>query len=119
MFFEETFERWSGIEMIFDGILSFAGDDDDVLDAGGDALFRDVLNLRLINYGEHFFGLRFGGGKKTRAESGGGEDGLANFVARGPGAIDGRGFRRGGHVVRHRLRNSRVFNGLKLLFDAD
>ena len=68
-FFEEALERGSGIEMVFDGILAFAGDDDDVLDAGGDAFFGDVLNLGLVHDGEHFFGLRFGGGEEARAEA--------------------------------------------------
>jgi len=43
----KRFQRGSGIEMVFDRILALAGDDDDVLDAGGDALFGDVLNLGL------------------------------------------------------------------------
>ena len=77
--FEEALEHRSVVEMIFDGVLSFAGDDDDVLDAGGDALFSDVLDLRLVHDGEHFFGLRLGSGKKTRTEARGGEDSLANF----------------------------------------
>src|SRR4029077_10167002 len=36
VFLEETLEHGSVIEMIFDGILAFAGDDDDVLDPRSD-----------------------------------------------------------------------------------
>src|ERR1700720_2394083 len=87
--------------MVFDGILAFTGDDDDVLDAGGDALFSDVLNLRLVPDGEHFFGLRFGSGEEARAEARGREDGFADGVLRGDGfAGDVR--RIGWHI---RLRN--------------
>src|SRR6267378_419813 len=84
-FFEEALQRGSGIEMVFDRIFALAGDDDDVLDAGGDALFGDVLNLGLVHDGEHFFGLRFGGGEEARAEARGGEDSFADAVLRGYG----------------------------------
>src|SRR6266481_6094857 len=67
--------------MVFDGIFSFAGNDDDVLDSGSDALFGNVLNLWLVDDGEHFFRLRLGGGEEARAESRGSEDGFADFVA--------------------------------------
>src|SRR5258706_7065522 len=65
--FEKIFEEGRSVEVIFDGTLAAAGDDDDVLDAGGYALFRDVLDLRLIYDGQHFLGLRFGGGGGSRA----------------------------------------------------
>src|SRR6267154_533403 len=71
MFFEKILKEWRCVEMIFDGTLAAAGDDDDVLDAGGHALFRDVLDLRLINDGQHFLGLRFGGGEESSAQASG------------------------------------------------
>ena len=58
--------------MIFDGILAFAGDDDDVLDSGGHAFFDDVLNLRFVDDGQHLFRLRLRGWQKTGAKTGGG-----------------------------------------------
>src|SRR5260370_40599030 len=75
--------------MVFDGIFSFAGNDDDVLDSGGDALFGDVLNLRLVDDGEHFFRLRLGGGEGRRAESRGRGAGVAELVSgsRGGAAV--------------------------------
>lgn len=99
--FQKMFQGGRGIEMVFDGIFAFAGDDDDVLDAGSDALFSDVLNLRLVHDGEHFFGLRFGRGEEARAEARGREDGFADAVLRRDGfAGDVR--RIGWHI---RLRN--------------
>ena len=46
---EKALELGGGIEMVFDGVLAAAGDDDDVVDAGGDALLDDVLDERLID----------------------------------------------------------------------
>src|SRR5437773_3343004 len=100
--FQKTLERRRRIEMIFDGILAFAGDDNDVLDSRRDALFGDVLNLRLVDDGEHLFGLRFGGGKEARAEAGGREHGLSNFLMR-VHAISRRSVRNGGRICWHSL----------------
>ena len=66
------------IEMILDGILAAAGDDDDVFDAGSGALLDRILNQRLVDNGQHFLGLRFRGGEKASAQAGGGKDGFAN-----------------------------------------
>jgi len=66
--FEKIFEEGRCVEVIFDGTFAAAGDDNDVLDAGGHALFRDILDLRLINDGQHFLGLRFGGGEESSAQ---------------------------------------------------
>jgi hypothetical protein len=78
--FEKTLEHRSVVKMILDGVLAFSGDDDDVLDAGGDAFFGDILNLRFVNDREHFFWLSLGGGKETRPEAGGGQDRFADFA---------------------------------------
>src|SRR5260370_7529468 len=69
------------MQRVFDGVFSLAGNDDDVLDCGSDALLGDVLNLRLVDDGEHFFRLRLGGGEEARAESRGRGDSFADFVA--------------------------------------
>src|SRR5207245_5163610 len=68
-FFEETLQRRGIVEMIFDGILSFSGHDDDVLDPGHRAFFHHVLNLRLVDHREHFFGLGLGRRQKARAQA--------------------------------------------------
>ena len=67
--------------MILDGILAFAGDDDDVLDPGDHALLSDVLDLRFVYHRKHFLGLRFGGGQEAGAETGGGQHGFAHSAA--------------------------------------
>jgi len=89
LFDEEAFESGRIVEVIFDGILTFAGDDNNVLDAGGDALFGDVLNLWLVDNDKHFLGLRFGGREKTGTEASGGKNRFANF-ALGHGICSGR-----------------------------
>ena len=68
------------VEVVFHGALAAAGDDDDVLDAGGDGLFNAVLDDGLVDQSQHLFGDDFGGGQKTRAESAGGEDRLAYLL---------------------------------------
>ena len=64
--------------MILDGVLAAPGDQNDVVDARGDGLFDAVLNDRLVDERQHFFGLRFGGRQKPRAEPCDGEDGFAH-----------------------------------------
>ena len=78
--FEKALERRRRVEVIFDGVLAFTGNDDDVLDAGGDAFFRDILNLRFVDDGEHFLWLSFGGGEEAGAETGGWEHSFADFA---------------------------------------
>ena len=58
-FFQEAFQSRRIVEVIFDGVFPFSGHDDDVLDPGNNALFHDILNLRLVHNRQHFFGLRF------------------------------------------------------------
>ena len=89
--------------MVFDGIFAFAGDDDDVLDAGGDALFDDILNLRLVDDSEHFFRLCLGCGQETGAEPSGREHGFAYFLSAACGAAGSCRVGRAGGVVGHRL----------------
>ena len=90
-FFEEALQKRRVIEVIFDGILALAGHDDDVFDAGSHAFFGDILNLRLIDHGEHFLGLGLGGGQESGAEPCGRENGFADFSMRS--GTQGRLFR--------------------------
>ena len=48
----------------------------DVVDAGRDRLFDDVLDRRLVDDGEHLLRHRLGGGKEAGAKAGRGNDGL-------------------------------------------
>ena len=68
------------VEMILDRRLHAAGDDDDVLDAGVERLADDVVEHRAIDDGEQFLGDALGGRKHAGAETGGRNDGLANFA---------------------------------------
>ena len=65
--------------MVFDGLLAAAGDDEDLIAAGGHGFFDAVLNDGLVDDGQHFLGLGFGGGQEAGAEAGGGENGFADF----------------------------------------
>ena len=69
--------------MVLDRVLAAARDQDDVVDAGGDGLFHAVLNDRFVDEWQHLFGLRLGGREKACAESGGGEDRLADCLPSG------------------------------------
>ncbi|MNC94067.1 hypothetical protein D3C83_108350 [compost metagenome] len=68
--------------MILDGILAAAGDDDDVVDAGGDGLLDAVLHDRLVDQRQHFLRLRLGGRQEARAEARGRKDGFSNHSTR-------------------------------------
>ena len=75
---EKAFELDVDVEVVLDGVLAAAGDDDDVVDAGGDGFLDAVLNDRLVDEDQHLLRLRLGGGQEAGAESGGGKDGFAN-----------------------------------------
>ena len=64
--------------MILDRVLAAAGDEDDVVDAGGERLFDAVLDDRLVDERQHLFRLRLGRREEARAEARGGKHGLAH-----------------------------------------
>ena len=67
------------VEMILDGALVAARDEDHVGDAGRSSFFHGVLDERLVDNGEHFLGHCLGGGQKSGPEAGHGEYGFANW----------------------------------------
>ena len=75
---QERFELGRDVEVILDGVLAAPGDENDVGDARGDGLLDAVLDDRPIDQREHLLRHGLGGGQETRAEAGGGEDGLTN-----------------------------------------
>ena len=77
---EEGLELDRDVEVILDRVLAAAGDQDDVVDAGGDRFFDAVLDDRLVDERQHLLRLRLGGRQEPGAEAGGGEDGLANAL---------------------------------------
>ena len=62
-----------GVEVVLDGPLVVAGDDDDVLDAGVDQVLDDVLDHRLVDDREHLLRHRLGLGEEPRAVAGSGD----------------------------------------------
>ena len=78
--FEEALQLDGDVEVILDGVLSAAGDEDDVVDAGGDRLLDAVLDDWLVHERQHFLRLGLGGRKEPRAETRRGEDHLPNLT---------------------------------------
>jgi hypothetical protein len=59
-----------------DGGLAAAGDEAELLDAGGARLLDRVLDQRFVHHRQHLLRQRLGGGEKAGAEAGDGQDGL-------------------------------------------
>ena len=58
---EQVLKLEAVVEVVLDGSLLAAGDDDDLLDPGGHGLLDRVLDDRLIHQRQHLLGLRLGG----------------------------------------------------------
>jgi hypothetical protein len=67
---ERLFQFERLVEVVFDGPLPPAADDDDILDPRLNRFFNDVLDGRLVHDGEHFFRLGLGGRQEPGAEPG-------------------------------------------------
>ena len=70
-----------GIEVVFDGTLAGMGHQHDVADTGGDRFIDDVLNNGAIHDGDHLLGNRLGCRQTASAETGHGQNGLADHGA--------------------------------------
>ena len=75
---EQVLQLVVEVEVVLDHALLRGGDDDHLLDAGGDGLLDRVLDHRLVHQGQHLLGLRLRGGQEPGAPAGGGEDSLAD-----------------------------------------
>ncbi len=77
--FEEMLQLGGVVEVIFDGRLAAPRDDDYVFNFGGQALFDDVLNSRLVYERQHLLGndLTPVSGEKPRSQPCRGDDGFA------------------------------------------
>ncbi len=75
---EKRLELDVDVEVVLDGVLASAGDEDDVVHARGDGLLDAVLDDRLVHERQHLLGLRLGGRQEARAEAGDWEDRLAD-----------------------------------------
>ena len=71
---EQVLELVVVVEMVLDRPLLAAGDDDHLLDAGGDCLLDAVLDDRLVDQRQHLLGLRLGRGQESRPPAGGRKD---------------------------------------------
>jgi hypothetical protein len=77
---EGGFKFGTAIEVVFHGGFAAAGDDDDLVAAGGYCLFDTVLDERLVDEAEHLLGHGLGGGKEAGAHACGRKDGLTDFL---------------------------------------
>src|SRR5262249_23649632 len=75
---EDGLERAVALKVFGEQTLATADDEDDALDAAGGSFFHRLLNERPARYRQQFFGENFCGRQKARAESGCGDDSLAN-----------------------------------------
>src|SRR5277367_110610 len=75
--FQHFFQLVADVKMVLNGLLATAGDDDDLVASRGHGLFHAILNNGFVHQWEHFFRLRFGGGQKAGAQSGGRKYGFA------------------------------------------
>src|SRR5215212_4852874 len=93
---EDVLELGVQIEVVLDRPLVRRGDDDDLLDAGGNRFLDAVLDDRLVDQWQHFLGLGLGRREEARAPAGSRENSLSdaqsNLVAGiGKGGIEPAG----------------------------
>jgi hypothetical protein len=81
---EVVLELEGAVEVVLDGPLAPAGDDQDVAQADPDGLLHHVLDGRLVDEGQHLLGLGLGGREEPGAQPGGGDDRLADPLQSAP-----------------------------------
>ena len=69
------------VEVVLDGALAAAVDEDHLLDPGGNGLLHRVLDQRFVHHRQHFLGHGLGRRQETGAHARHREDGLAQFCA--------------------------------------
>ena len=72
--FEGYLQLESHVKVILDGALVAARHENHLADACGIGFLHRILNQRLVDDGQHFLGLRLGGGQETRPQTGHGKD---------------------------------------------
>jgi hypothetical protein len=80
---ERRFELELIIEVILDHALVAAGDENEMLDAGGSRFVDDMLQNRPVDDRQHFLRNGFGGGKESRSKSSDRKYGFSNGPDRG------------------------------------
>ena len=71
---EVGLEAGLGVEVVFDGLLTRAGDKQDILDASVGGLANDVLDRGAVDDGEHLLGDRLGDGQEAGSATGRGDN---------------------------------------------
>ena len=66
------------VEVIFNGALVTARDEDHVGDTGGSGFFHSILNERLVDHRQHFLGHCLSSGQEAGAQTGNREYSLTN-----------------------------------------
>ena len=107
-FLERGFELVGGVEVVRNGALAAAVDEDEFGDTRPNGFLHRVLDQRLVDHRQHFLRIRLGGRQKARAESGDRKHGLGDprdgrHRLRTPDAVGG-GDGRSGHEPRGRQR---------------
>ena len=74
---EQLLQLDRAVEVVLDGLLAPAGDDQDVLDPGPHRLLDHVLDGGLVDQRQHLLGLRLGRREEAGAQPGRWDDGLA------------------------------------------
>jgi hypothetical protein len=70
------------VEVVLDGALGTAGDEDHVGDAGGHRLLDRILDQRLVHDGHHFLRAGLGCRQETGAQAGDGKHRFGDFLHR-------------------------------------
>jgi len=73
---KQRFKFKSNVKMVFKSSFPATGDKEYLLNTGGNSLFNNILNKRLIYEREHLFRGCFSGRKKTGAKTGNRENGF-------------------------------------------
>ena len=77
---ERRLELVGVVEVILDRALVAAGDEDEFLDAGGEAFLDRILDQRPVDDRQHFLGHRLGGRQEARAQAGDRQDGFTDAL---------------------------------------
>jgi 5-formyltetrahydrofolate cyclo-ligase len=75
---ELTLQVQSPVEVVLHRGLAHRADEQDVVQAGADALLDDQLERRGVDHRQELLGYRLGDGQEPRSETGDGQDSLAN-----------------------------------------
>ena len=71
------------VEVLSMAALAAAGDENEMLYSGFSRFVHDMLHDRAVDDGQHLLRHGLGGGQEARAETGDGENSLANAFAHG------------------------------------